>query len=63
MSTIRMVKEDTYMVRLVNNYKEGKSCKVRVFDKEIELNFGKYEVKTLIYKGGQLAESDSMLYL
>ena len=63
LSTIRMVKEDTYMVRLVNNYKEGKSCKVRVFDKEIELNFGKYEVKTLIYKGGQLAESDSMLYL
>ena len=63
LSALRKVKEDTYMVRLINNYKEGAECVCSVFDKSINLSFGKYEVKTLIYANGELKESDSMLEL
>ena len=63
LSAFRKVDKETYMVRLVNNFNKDVSCKCTVFDKTLELNFGKYEVKTLIYKDGQLTESNSMLYL
>ncbi|MBQ7913013.1 MAG: hypothetical protein IJ308_04605 [Clostridia bacterium] len=63
LSTLRKVDEDTYMVRLVNNYKEGVDCVCSVFGKSISLSFGKYEVKTLLYKNGELREHDSMLNL
>jgi alpha-mannosidase len=62
-TSFRMVAPDCYMLRLINNYKEGKSCDCRVLDKSLSLSFGKYEVKTLIYKNGELTESDSMLEL
>ena len=61
LSCFRMVDENAYMVRLINNFKESAACTCRVLDKMIELDFGKYEVKTLIYKNGDLVESDSML--
>ena len=63
LSALRKVDVDTYMVRLINNYKEGVECVCSVFDKEISLSFGKYEVKTLLYKNGELIEHDSMLNL
>ncbi len=63
LSAFRKVDKETYMVRLINNFNKGASCKCTVFDKTVELAFGKYEVKTLIYKNGQLTERNSMLYL
>ena len=63
LSALRKVKEDTYMVRLINNYKEAAECVCSVFGQSINLSFGKYEVKTLIYANGELKESDSMLEL
>ena len=62
-SSFRKVAVDTYMVRLVNNFKEKADCKCRVFDKTATLSFGKYEVKTLLYKDGDLKEHNSMLAL
>ena len=63
LSTLRKVSEDTYMVRLINNYKEAAETTCTVFDKTMNLSFGKYEVKTLLYKDGELKEHDSMLNL
>lgn len=63
LSTLRKVSEDTYMVRLINNYKEAAETTCTVFDKTMNLSFGKYEVKTLLYKNGELKEHDSMLNL
>lgn len=63
LSTIRKVSMDAYMVRLVNNFKGEAVCDCTVFDQSINLSFGKYEVKTLIYSNGVLKEQESMLYL
>lgn len=63
LSAFRKVAVDTYMVRLINNYSEAATCECKVFDKALNLSFGKYEVKTLIYKNGELTEQESMLYL
>ncbi|MBE7085670.1 MAG: hypothetical protein E7366_00760 [Clostridiales bacterium] len=63
LSTFRKVALNTYMVRLNNNFKEEKTCVCTVFGQSIELTFGKYEVKTLLYQNGELKESDSMLFL
>ncbi len=52
-----------YMVRLMNDYREKQSCSCRIFDKSLKLDFGRYEAKTLIYRKGELYESDSMLAL
>ena len=62
-TAFRMVADDCYMIRLINNYKESAECECKVFDKTLPLSFEKYEVKTLIYKNGELTESDSMLAL
>ena len=63
LSAFRKVDKNTYMVRLVNNFKEEMACDCSVFGKSIMLSFGKYEAKTLIYKNDELMETDSMLYL
>ena len=63
LSAFRKVAVNAYMVRLINNNKASAACQCRVFDKTIDLSFGKYEVKTLIYQDGELKELDSMLYL
>ena len=62
-TSFRMVSPDCYMLRLINNYKEAAECVCSVFGQSINLSFGKYEVKTLIYANGELKESDSMLEL
>ena len=51
------------MVRLYNSANGDKTCTCTVFGKEIALSFGKYEVKTLLYKNGELTEQRSMLAL
>jgi hypothetical protein len=57
------VDADTYMVRLYNGFDGDKTCTCTVFGKNLDLSFGKYEVKTLLYKNGQLTEQRSMLAL
>jgi len=61
LSAFRKVAMDTYMVRLVNNFKDETECNCTVFGQPIKLAFGKYEVKTLLYKDGKLEEQKSML--
>ena len=61
LSCFRKTNDDTFMIRLFNNYKESAHSTCTVFGKSIELDFGKYEVKTLLLKNGELTESDSML--
>ena len=51
------------MVRLYNGIKGDKACTCTVFGKAIDLSFGKYEVKTLLYRNGELNEQRSMLAL
>jgi len=63
LSSFRKTAFNAYMVRLNNNSKCEKTCVCTVFDKSIALHFGKYEVKTLLYKNGELIESASMLDL
>jgi alpha-mannosidase len=60
LSAFRKVAEDTYMVRLINNYKAETTCDCSVFGQSLTLSFGKYEVKTLIYKNGVLKEQESI---
>ena len=59
----RKVEDCSFMVRLINNYKVGTKCECCVFGSKLSLDFGKYEVKTLIYKDGVLSENPSMLSL
>ena len=62
-TSFRKVADGTYMVRLFNNFSKSATCKCAVFGKSIDLSFGKYEVKTLIFKDEKLVEQDSMLYI
>ena len=61
LSCFRKTNEDTFMVRLFNNSEFLKKCDVAVFGEKISLDFGQYEVKTLLYRDGKLFENDSML--
>ena len=63
LSAFRKTSKDVYMVRLINNDKSAKKCSCKVFDQSIDLSFGKYEVKTLLYNNGTLVEHNSMLDL
>ena len=63
LSAFRKVAVDTYMVRLVNNFKSEANCACTVFDQSLNLSFSKYEVKTLLYERGVLKEHKSMLNL
>ena len=63
LSAFRQTTKDRYMIRLINNVNAAKSCICKVFGKALDLSFGKYEVKTLLYENGALTESDSMLDL
>ena len=45
-----------YVLRLLNNDSEGKSAVLTCCGAEIKLDFGKYEVKTVIFNDGKLTE-------
>ena len=63
LTAFRKVSEDTYMVRLIHNAKGERTVTCRVFDRALSLTFGTYEVKTLLYRNGELTEQASMLAL
>ncbi len=63
LSCFRKTDADTFMVRLFNNTPENKTCDCAIFDKTLPLSFGKYEVKTLLWRSGELTEQTSMLAL
>lgn len=46
-----------YILRLLNNYRESRKVRVECRGADIELHFGRYEVKTVIYDDGKLIES------
>ncbi len=51
---------DGYILRLINNYSKPASTRVYIDDRFIDLEFGKYEVKTVEFNG-EFAELDEML--
>jgi alpha-mannosidase len=63
LTCFRKVDADTYMVRLYNGSDGDKTCGCTVFGKAVDLSFGKYEVKTLLYRNGEPTEQRSMLAL
>ena len=63
LSCFRKMDAETYMVRLFNNLNAARECTCAVMGTALDLSFGKYEVKTLLYKNGTLCEHDSMLLL
>ncbi len=63
LSCFRKTAENTFMIRLFNNTADAKKCDVAVLGESISLDFGKYEVKTLLLRDGKLFENDSMLDL
>lgn len=63
LSCFRKTDAETYMVRLFNGVDGDKTCTCTVFDKSLDLSFGKFEVKTLLYRNGELTEQRSMLDL
>jgi len=50
-----------YVLRLLNNYHTERTAVVNCNGASLELVFGRYEVKTCIYKDGGLTESDSLM--
>ena len=61
LSSLRMVAENVWAVRFVNNCNQKTKCVCKAFGKEICLTFEKYEVKTLFYQNGVLKNSETML--
>ncbi len=51
---------DGYIIRLFNPTPNAQSCKLSFYDTETELQFGKYEIKTIRYSGGKLTEDSLM---
>ncbi len=53
--------KDAVIFRLLNNTQNGVDSYIKVNDKQLNLTFGKYEVKTVIYENGELTESYELL--
>ncbi len=56
LSSLRRLESGAYSIRLFNNQAHAETCVLKAFGDQIELSFGKYEVKTVLYKGGKLQE-------
>jgi alpha-mannosidase len=52
---------EAMIFRLLNNTDRSRTSTLRVDDAEIELSFGKYEVKTVLLEGGELSESPEII--
>ena len=63
LSCFRKLEDETYMIRLFNNLDAARKCDCTVKGATLSLEFGKYEVKTLLYQNGTLCEHDSMLMI
>lgn len=51
---------DGYVIRLVNNYGESTEATLCCNGAKLDLCFGKYEVKTVLYNGSELRELDRL---
>ena len=54
---------EAVIFRLLNNTPDAVSSDLFVNGERVSLSFGKYEVKTLLYRNGELTEQRSMLAL
>ena len=52
---------DAYILRLLNNFGEPSACILTVGDAVLALEFGKYEVKTVVLENGTLREESRLL--
>ena len=53
--------KDTYILRLFNNTPDTESTMLTLCGAQLPLTFGKYEVKTVLYRDGSLTESPEMI--
>ena len=53
--------KEAIILRLLNNSPEGRASHVCVNGAMLPLNFGKYEVKTVVYENGTLSESYELI--
>ena len=53
--------KDGYILRLLNNWSEGKDVSVTCMGSTVQLSFGRYEVKTLLLEDGKLTEIPALL--
>ena len=60
-TSLRMIKENVLAVRLINNNAADAVCNCKILGKQISLNFGAYEVKTLYFDGESLVEKEEMI--
>ena len=62
MPTVKKIYEkDAVIFRLLNNTPNSVNSYIQVNDMRLDLTFGKYEVKTVIYENGKLTESYELL--
>jgi hypothetical protein len=54
-------REDAVIFRLENNTPDRVETYLEINGERLPLNFGKYEVKTVVYRDGTLTESYEML--
>jgi alpha-mannosidase len=57
----KAVGRDAMIFRLLNNTPAGVKSYIKVNGQTLPLNFGKYEVKTIVYENGRLTESYELL--
>ena len=57
----KMYKEDAYIFRLLNNTDTAEKSYIEVGNARLDLTFGRYEVKTVVYKNGTLKEEYELL--
>ena len=57
----KMYGEDAVIFRLLNNTPNSEKSYIEVNGVRLDLTFGKYEVKTIVYENGELWESYEML--
>lgn len=53
--------KDAIIFRLINNTPNSEKSYIKVNDTSLDLSFGKYEVKTVVYENGTLTESYELL--
>lgn len=53
--------KDAVIFRLINNTPNSEKSYIKVNDTSLDLSFGKYEVKTVVYENGTLTESYELL--
>ena len=53
--------KEAILLRLLNNSPDALTSYIKINGSVMPLSFGKYEVKTMLYKSGELLESNSML--